>query len=139
MRAKSPKSFSMDENILLGVCGLYCGARDHYRVYTSEGAYLQGRRPIGGRKLEHVDQTCSPASCRNCTVLECARRRGALHCGLCSEYSCLQLKAFQADVVAPLVYHVQPTSRTGGVVLPVLSARQNENVDLSSQQTMIFR
>lgn len=91
---------SMDENVLLGVCGLFCGACDHYCAYTPKGRHLGGKRPEGDRELEECHGCRSSlltTSCRNCTIRKCANRRGALHCGLCSEYPCRQLKAFQHD------------------------------------------
>lgn len=90
----------MDKNVLLGVCGLFCGACDHYRAYLPDGRHLHAKRPAQKQVLEECHGCRSSVlttSCRNCVIRECATVKGILHCGLCSEYPCPQLKAFQHD------------------------------------------
>ena len=41
-----------DERELLGVCGLYCGACDHYPAFLPEGRHLLEAARRQGRELE---------------------------------------------------------------------------------------
>jgi len=90
----------MKERQLLGVCGLYCGACDHYQAFLTDGRHLLEEARRQGRELEMCQgcrSTVLTKSCAQCTLRSCAEGKGVLHCGLCAEYPCHQLKAFQHD------------------------------------------
>ena len=90
----------MEERQLLGVCGLYCGACDHYRAFLPDGRHLLEEAHRQGRELEMCQgcrSTILTKSCAQCTLKSCAEEKGVLHCGLCADYPCNQLKAFQHD------------------------------------------
>lgn len=90
----------MREYQLLGVCGLYCGACDHYRAFLPESKHLLERVMADDGAFE-VCHGCRSdtltTSCSRCAIRACAGERGVLHCGLCREYPCEQLKSFQHD------------------------------------------
>jgi hypothetical protein len=94
------KGAHMEENKLLGVCGLYCGACNHYRAYLSDGRHLLEEAFDQGQEVEPC-QGCRSSlltkSCAHCSLRDCAADRNVLHCGMCSIYPCDQLKAFQHD------------------------------------------
>jgi hypothetical protein len=89
---------------LLGVCGLYCGACYHYRAASPEGKHLLALAVQQGRSED--DFTCGGCrsdklyihpGCSECAFRACTDEKGLLHCGLCVDYPCGRLKAFQAD------------------------------------------
>jgi hypothetical protein len=93
-----------DSRLLLGVCGLYCGACYHYRASFPEGAHLLEEAVRQGRELQGF--TCTGCrsnvlyihpGCAECKLRACAESKDILHCGLCSEFPCDQIKAFQND------------------------------------------
>lgn len=93
-----------DLRSLLGVCGLYCGACYHYRASFPEGKHLLTEAGRQGRELKGF--TCSGCrsdtlyihpGCAECKIRACAEDRGILHCGLCSEFPCDQIRAFEGD------------------------------------------
>lgn len=93
-----------EAQVLLGVCGLYCGACYHYRASfynrrrLAEEAAHRGRDPEGfpcqGCRSDKLN---IHPGCAQCALRACAEGRGILHCGLCVEFPCDQLKAFQND------------------------------------------
>ena len=90
----------MKEFQLLGACGLYCGACDHYRAFLPESRYLLEHMIADDRDFEECHGCRSDiltTSCSMCSIKKCAGERGILHCGLCPEYPCGQLKSFQHD------------------------------------------
>jgi hypothetical protein len=101
---------------LLGACGLYCGACYHYRASFEEGGHLRAEAARQGRWGEgFACRGCRSAQlyihpgCAECRIRACAEGRGIDHCGLCAEFPCRRLLAFQgdgrphhADVVAQL-------------------------------------
>jgi hypothetical protein len=93
-----------DLKLLLGVCGLYCGACYHYRASFPEGKHLLKETVRQGRKLEGFTcQGCRSDShyihpgCAQCKIRACAEGKGIIHCGLCLDFPCDQLKVFQED------------------------------------------
>lgn len=90
--------------VLLGVCGLYCGACYHYRASFTEGRYLLEEAARQGRSLEgFACKGCRSgalylhAGCSQCKIRACAEDKGLIHCGLCSEFPCDRIEAFQSD------------------------------------------
>jgi hypothetical protein len=93
-----------DARLLLGSCGLYCGACFHYRASLPEGQHLLDAAREQGRDMQGF--TCSGCRsnvhymspiCAQCKIRACADARGLLHCGLCPELPCEMLTAFQFD------------------------------------------
>lgn len=93
-----------DSRLLLGVCGLYCGACYHYRASFPEGRHLLEQARLQGRELTGF--TCAGCrsdalyihpGCAQCRIRACADDKGILHCGLCSEFPCDRIRAFQND------------------------------------------
>ncbi|MBC8388664.1 MAG: DUF3795 domain-containing protein [Actinobacteria bacterium] len=89
---------------LLGCCGLYCGACNHFRSNFPEGRHLlaegikQGRDPDtftcrGCRgEIEYIYPGCDV-----CSIKLCAEKRGHIHCGLCHSFPCKMIIEFQHD------------------------------------------
>jgi hypothetical protein len=89
---------------LLGVCGLYCGACYHYRASFPEGAHLVEEAARQGRARQgfscqgcRSDRLYVHPGCALCEFRACAEEKGIVHCGLCAEYPCDRLRAFQSD------------------------------------------
>ena len=94
----------MADSNLVGVCGLYCGACYHYRAAFPEGKHLleetaRQHRPLEGFTCEgcRSDNLYIHPGCAECAFRACAEEKDVGHCGLCVEYPCPQLKAFQSD------------------------------------------
>jgi hypothetical protein len=90
--------------VLLGVCGLYCGACYHYRASYPESKHLLEEAARQGRALEgfacqgcRSDALYVHPGCAQCEIRACAEDRGILHCGLCAEFPCDRLEAFRND------------------------------------------
>jgi hypothetical protein len=93
-----------DLHMLLGVCGLYCGACYHYRASLAEGRHLLEKAVGRGQSMEGFGcRGCrsrilySHPGCSQCAIRACAEDRGFVHCGLCPELPCDRLRAFQGD------------------------------------------
>ena len=93
-----------DNHVLLAACGLYCGACYHYRAsfYDDERllteAARRGRDPQGFTCQGcHSDVLYIHAGCAHCEIRACADSRGITHCGLCADFPCPRLWAFQSD------------------------------------------
>jgi hypothetical protein len=96
-------SYAMDIK-LLGVCGLYCGACYHYRASLPEGKHLLAEDARQGRPLQgftcqgcRSDSLYVHSGCAECALRDCAQEKEVIHCGLCAEYPCARLTAFQSD------------------------------------------
>jgi predicted amidophosphoribosyltransferase len=96
----------MAENFdtVLAACGLYCGACYHYRASFYEAERLQEEAAHRGQKPEGF--TCQGCRsdvlyihpfCARCDIRACADNKGIQHCGLCDEFPCERLWAFQGD------------------------------------------
>jgi hypothetical protein len=93
-----------DSRLLLAVCGLYCGACYHYRASFPKGKHLLEAASRQGKSLQGF--TCAGCrsnvlyihpGCAECQIRACAETKGILHCGLCEEFPCDQIRAFQND------------------------------------------
>lgn len=93
-----------DNRILLAACGLYCGACYHYRASFYDDERLRAEAARRGRDPEGF--TCRGCrsyvlyihpGCAQCEIRACADNKGIQHCGLCAEFPCDQLWAFQSD------------------------------------------
>jgi len=93
-----------DFGLLLGVCGLYCGACYHYRASFPESKHLLDDAAHHGKDLQGF--TCSGCrsnrryihpGCTECAIRACAERKSIPHCGLCVEFPCNRIRAFQSD------------------------------------------
>ena len=93
-----------DSRLLLGVCGLYCGACYHRCASLPEGKHLLEEASCLGKDLQGF--TCAGCrsntlyihpGCAECKIRTCADGKNILHCGLCSEFPCDRIKAFQND------------------------------------------
>ncbi len=89
---------------LLGVCGLYCGSCYHYQALSYAPERLSAEAARRGRPVEgftcrgcRSDQPYIHAHCAHCALRACADGRGIAHCGLCAEFPCERLRAFQSD------------------------------------------
>lgn len=89
---------------LLAACGLYCGACYHYRASFYDDERL--RAEATGRGYDTERFTCQGcrsgmlnifAGCAQCEIRASADRKGFPHCGLCMEFPCDPLRAFQND------------------------------------------
>jgi hypothetical protein len=93
-----------DQRLLLGACGLYCGACYHYRASFPEGKHLLEKARLEGRELSGF--TCAGCrsdtlyihpGCAQCKIRACSESKGIEHCGLCPELPCDTIKAFIND------------------------------------------
>ena len=99
---------------VLAACGLYCGACYHYRAsfYDSDKVAMiaaeRGRDPEGyACRGCRSDKLYIFPVCAQCEIRACADRHGAEHCGVCAEFPCDQIVAFQSD---GRVHHVEVLS-----------------------------
>ena len=93
-----------DSRLLLGVCGLYCGACYHYRASFPDGKHLLAAAHRHGRELQgYICAGCRSdvlyihPGCAKCKLRACAERKNIQHCGLCFDFPCDQIKTFQND------------------------------------------
>jgi hypothetical protein len=93
-----------DRSVLLGVCGLYCGACYHHRASFPESKHLLEEAARQGRALEgFACQGCRSDilyihhGCARCEIRACADGRGVLHCDLCPEFPCARIGSFRDD------------------------------------------
>ena len=89
---------------LAAICGLFCRACSFYLASSEDPARL---RKIAGRfQLSAEEMECHGCRsdkrgiyCRNyCEFTKCAADKGIDFCGECSEYPCVKLKTFQAQM-----------------------------------------
>ncbi|MBN1428452.1 MAG: DUF3795 domain-containing protein [Anaerolineae bacterium] len=93
-----------DSRLLLAACGLYCGACYHFRAGLPEGRHLLEEASQQGKSREGFTcQGCRSIAlyihpgCSQCRIRDCADSRAIPHCGVCPEFPCEQLIAFQHD------------------------------------------
>lgn len=94
---------SHQKYVLVGYCGLYCGACYHYLASLPGHDYLVeqfghdqakgGFTCLGCRS----DKLYIHPGCRECKLRACAQSRGILHCGQCPEFPCDRLIDFEND------------------------------------------
>ena len=91
-------------NVLLTACGLYCGACYHYRAlyYPRDRLVVEAAR----RGQEPEGFTCQGCrseapyihpGCAHCEIRACADEKDLPHCGLCTDFPCQLILAFQSD------------------------------------------
>jgi hypothetical protein len=90
-------------NTLLAACGLYCGACYHYRASFYDDERLRAEAEYRDRDPDgFACQGCRSESlyinpgCAQCEIRACADEKGVLHCGLCADFPCERLWAFQS-------------------------------------------
>lgn len=95
---------STDDFMLLGACGLYCGACYHYRASFPEGKHLLPEAAQRGQKQEEflcqgcrADPHKMQIGCAQCSIRACAESKHLLHCGLCPDLPCERMRVFQED------------------------------------------
>lgn len=93
-----------DSTILLAACGLYCGACYHYRASFYSPERLCREAAQRGRGIEgftcqgcRSDKLYIHPRCAQCEIRACTDERGIPHCGLCLEFPCQRIEAFQGD------------------------------------------
>ena len=93
-----------ERRLLLGVCGLYCGACYHCCSSLPGGEHLLQRAARQGKSPEEFacrgcrsDTLYIHPGCAQCKLRACADERGVLHCGDCDEFPCERLEAFRDD------------------------------------------
>lgn len=91
----------MPDYDLVGVCGLYCGACEHFVASLPEGQHL-----MLDHTKEYLCKGCRSGSanlyksCVRCIIRDCAEQKQLEHCGQCSSFPCNMLTAFQHDGIA---------------------------------------
>ena len=86
---------------LAAVCGLFCPACSIYiatRATPEKRAEMAQRfnRPVETLVCDGCRAERRYVYCESCTLHACAMAKGVDFCGLCDEYPCEDLKAFQA-------------------------------------------
>lgn len=90
---------------LIGACGIYCRACDHYFANTPEGEHLLkeskirervGKHPCKGCKAEKESEIC--VYCVDCDVRRCSIAKGVTLCTECAEYPCSKLERFKTGL-----------------------------------------
>lgn len=84
---------------LIGVCGLYCGACDNYRITQDDSKHLLNTpkyKDLDTKTLEccgcnsdHVSEHCG-----TCPMRKCASSKGYTYCGECADYPCDKVRDF---------------------------------------------
>lgn len=87
----------MEKN-LIGACGIYCRACDHYFANTEDGKHLMDNEKIAQRVNEHPCKGCKAenekeicAYCVNCDVRLCSIEKNVELCTQCTSYPCEKL------------------------------------------------
>lgn len=106
---------------LVGACGIYCGACDHYLAGRENGKYLLkrdtdiGRRvadnPCGGCK--NIEKLCQ--WCKECEIRNCASEKSLSHCGMCDQFPCDYFEEFKNGLLHKQVGYknIQELTRVG--------------------------
>lgn len=90
---------------LIGACGIFCRACDHYFANTKEGAHLAHKSKIRKRVLAHPCMGCRAENeneicvyCVSCEVRLCSLEQNVRLCTECSQYPCDRLKKFHTGL-----------------------------------------
>lgn len=90
----------MDKS-LIGACGIYCRACDHYFANTEDGKHLMNNEKIAQRVKTHPCKGCKAENkkeicvyCVNCDVRLCSIEKNVELCTQCSSYPCEKLDRF---------------------------------------------
>lgn len=93
-----------DPRMLIGVCGLYCGACYHHCAASQNGRHLLAEASRQGRDLQgFICAGCRSNTlyvhpgCSKCEIRVCADARGVEHCGQCANSPCSMLSSFQQN------------------------------------------
>jgi len=89
-------------NDLIGACGLYCGACDNYRAFRPDGEHLLQTDKFRVPNPETLScDGCHSGKltdhCSACKMRHCAKNRGIVHCGICTDYPCENILKFKED------------------------------------------
>lgn len=86
---------------LIGACGIFCRACDHYFANTEEGAHPVQKSEIRKRVSAHPCMGCKAEDdnkicvyCIGCEVRLCSLEKNVRLCTECSRYPCDRLKKF---------------------------------------------
>jgi hypothetical protein len=94
----------MDEQrLLVGACGLYCGACPAYLASLPDGKHLLEKANLKkGDEESYICKGChsNHLGCSKCKIRVCVEEKEIAHCGLCLEFPCNRMSAFQSDGVA---------------------------------------
>lgn len=91
----------MSKKDLLGACGLYCGACNHY-LYSTNNHTQNGSEDL----TEEDDFICNGcwshniymhSGCYDCTIRLCCQEKQIDYCGICDEFPCEMIKKMQSD------------------------------------------
>lgn len=92
---------------LIGGCGIYCGACDHYLAHQADGKHLLNRdgvtshklleHPCEGCKSEDIDRIC--VYCRNCIIRLCTIEKKTITCAQCKQFPCEKILDFKSNVM----------------------------------------
>lgn len=113
------------DKTLIGACGIYCRACDHYFANTEDGGHLLedakikkrvAEHPCKGCKAEEEDKIC--IYCVGCDVRLCSLDKGVDICTECEQYPCGKLTRFQTG----LAHHMEA------------SKAQSDNRELNVQE-----
>ena len=90
----------MNENALIGRCGVYCGACCIYRAYKDGGDYLQQLGKFMDLAPDKIRcngcQALTPdCDAYSCTIRLCLDSRGHQYCYECSEYKSYTCSKFE--------------------------------------------
>ena len=83
----------MENQELLGACGLYCGACKNYHAYSKGKNFTVTIDDFKGRQIEDVickgcHSDLLQKHCFECLIRLCALEKEIEHCGLCSDFPC---------------------------------------------------
>ncbi|MBC2724049.1 MAG: DUF3795 domain-containing protein, partial [Desulfosporosinus sp.] len=83
------------------VCGLFCPSCSVYIATKEDPERLKRLAKILNQTIEETHcEGCRSEHrtvyCKNCTMIECARRKGIEFCGECEEFPCEEIKTFQS-------------------------------------------
>ncbi len=92
----------MPDKMLVGVCGIYCGACLLYRAYKDRDValteYLTKRGvPEEGVKCEGCTSATVSPTCAHCDIRDCAKQKGIVFCYECKELPCSKLTEFSQE------------------------------------------
>lgn len=92
----------MQNTKLIGYCGLYCGACEHYVASLESGKHLLNQIVSAGIIPE--DYICAGcrankkdiySHCKDCKIRSCNEGKNISHCALCTQFPCDTLVDFQ--------------------------------------------
>lgn len=103
-------------NDLIGYCGIYCGACDHYLSTTTGKHLTKGNDELKQNPCKRCKSTIPEKICkwcRNCDIKICAREKKLSHCGECKEFPCNRIEFFEKG----LQHHQEAYKRLQDLIL----------------------